>query len=1001
MKAVGQERRSAAQPPKHPSGQKVAGDGTWGEGTSAFTGFAPISAGTAPDKKGSPVPTIAIAGAPGEAPMSLAPASIPDKRGGPTPAPVLGGPGAEGAAQGGAPAPDDSRDPCAKASEIHPDGSQQPKEGAKAEAPRSSGLEIACHTGKVHSAAAGRDEKRTVPSAAAPDGAFAVHTGEPAKSPPQGPAGGFADAPGKSAGYGTARIDVGSCAPQDPSMTVRMPPSHPALGAAPRRRPTPSVPAFGARAALTARTQGEVGTRAPRGLSVSQVHLSGPMLHAAPRIPRTDALAEAPSGSLADDAAPAGHRQAAAPGGTAGAGQAKGAEAEGLFTPTAAQAAASARGGGGGGGLTTAQQHATNAIRMDETKGEIGKLDSALPGLKKDAEEASKRLSHVEPAVGAQYQANAALEVARQEAADAKTQWKKDKDAYSKGEISATQWEAAQDNRKAKDDRLEDAEAEAQKANVDPETIKEYKAAKKDADEKQRKVDENQEQWNDLESERQTLDAKNDKLEEGMSPTEKARADKDKKRLKRDQDRQREIQDRLEEKRLKREERNSKRPDYRATQRAKARRADNKRSKSLAKAKKLLGIATSKNKNLSAKARKSALAKAKKQIQKAKQAALDKLDALDKAKASDAEIKEAEQELKEAEELENDIEEAEGELEEEPPPPDPCSLPCDCNIPCDDICVCSRSVSGGEPVPNGGGGGGAAEPTPPDVLTPEGTTVADEGNGNGQGGDDDGKKPSGNGNDGGRGGHLLVLQPPQVGPVGAPFVASEGSFATILLLVLAALTEDERAKLLASIAAKAKKWAEMTDDDPNKPKNFDCADVAWTALAESAIEIKHRIRIKVGDTLFDSADKKYRKADGTVDVEKFTKDLRTNLGSINIFDRQIFTTKIEPARTETRDDAKAKLQPGDMIMYDLRSHKDQRYKGHTMIVVSNDPANNKVTVVEGHLDRPIGKTTYTHEELDKKFRAGADRRGDYIQGDLRRWKIGSDEPKSPGGISVD
>jgi len=90
-----------------------------------------------------------------------------------------------------------------------------------------------------------------------------------------------------------------------------------------------------------------------------------------------------------------------------------------------------------------------------------------------------------------------------------------------------------------------------------------------------------------------------------------------------------------------------------------------------------------------------------------------------------------------------------------------------------------------------------------------------------------------------------------------------------------------------------------------------------------------------------------------------------------------------------------------MIMYDLRSHNDPRYKGHTMIVVSNDPANKKVTVVEGHLDKPIGETPYTYEQLDNKFRAGEGRRGTYVQGKLRRWKIGSDAPKSPGGLSID
>lgn len=319
MRAVGQERRSPAQPPRHPSGQKIAGDGTWGEGRPPFADTGPISASTAPDKRGSPVPTIGIVGAPGETPTPSA-APLPDKRTGARPGPMAGGPGTPGpvegggpreielqedkrsgstrgampggsgakkAAEGGSRAPAESGDPCASTPAIHAEGSRQAK-GAPAEPPRSSGAEVACHKGKVHSAAAGRSDTRTVASAAAPDGAFTVLTGEPAKSPPQGPAGGFAGAPEKSSGYGTERTNVGSCAPKGPSMTVRMPPSHPATRAGPRTRPVPAIPAFGARAALPTAKRDGAGVRAARGLGVSQVHLSGPMLRPGPRVLRTD-----------------------------------------------------------------------------------------------------------------------------------------------------------------------------------------------------------------------------------------------------------------------------------------------------------------------------------------------------------------------------------------------------------------------------------------------------------------------------------------------------------------------------------------------------------------------------------------------------------------------------------------------------------------------------------------------------------------------------------------
>lgn len=236
---------------------------------------------------------------------------------------------------------------------------------------------------------------------------------------------------------------------------------------------------------------------------------------------------------------------------------------------------------------------------------------------------------------------------------------------------------------------------------------------------------------------------------------------KDAKRLKRDQDRQAEIAAKLEKARGDREKRNSQRPDYRATQRAKARRADNKRSKSLAKAKKLLKAA--KNKNMSKSARKKAVEKAKKALQKAKEAGQAKIEAM--KKAGDEEGAKAE-EQKQAEEnaaLEQEIEEAEAGIDNgvrSEPQPDPCSLPCDCNIPCEDgICICFRwpagggddgGDGGGEDGGDDGGGGGGAEPPAPEVKVPEGSSVAEPENGDDKKKDKE-KKPAGNGKGGGDG----------------------------------------------------------------------------------------------------------------------------------------------------------------------------------------------------------------------------------------------------------
>jgi hypothetical protein len=518
-------------------------------------------------------------------------------------------------------------------------------------------------------------------------------------------------------------------------MTVRTP-AHPALTAAPRRRPSPSVPAFGARAALPSASRGDGETRAPRGLSVSSVHISGPLAVAGPRLSRREALAEAPDDALADDPAPVDQRQPAAPGGTAGSG--KGAEAAGMFTPGAGQAAAGARRGGGGGGLTPAQQHATNAIRSAEVKSQLYKVDREIPGPKKDAEEARKRL---EPLESARYLAGAKEHEARQHRDETKRQWKKDE---AEKRDTKESYKAYLDADAALTKATEEAAAATGGAKA-----AEYNAAKKDADDKERKLAEKRGEQADLQQEQQTLNAKNRKLEDGMSPAEKARAKKDRERFERDEWRQWEIDWNLEQKRQRRERRNTSRPDYRATVRAKVRREASKQKRHEDKARRLLATARNPNTHLSKKARQDMLAKAKSAARKATDAARAKLDLVTKLAWADGKI--TDEEGREIRALADDVKKAEAleaEIEEElkklanaaagapaAPPTDPCTLPCTCNIRCDppELCECSREPA--EPAdplppdpgrPDGGGGGGAGAPAEPDVKVPEGGSVTGE-----------------------------------------------------------------------------------------------------------------------------------------------------------------------------------------------------------------------------------------------------------------------------------
>jgi hypothetical protein len=355
--------------------------------------------------------------------------------------------------------------------------------------------------------------------------------------------------------------------------------------------------------------------------------------------------------------------------------------------------------------------------------------DSELPAYRQRAEAAQATLSTLDSAESNRRQAYAEQFAAEQQ---------RDKAGSA-------------EERKALAHIAEQAKAKAAKADA------EYRAAvrthgthdevREDARKKQADYESRRDRKAELEREHQTLNAQNRKLEDRMGPVDKAREDKERERLNRDRERQ----EKLDDARMAREARNAKRPAYRATERAKARRAGNKLRKNRDRAATLLAVA--KNPRLTRSARKGALAKARRAAQRAVDAGWEKLEATRNAAAADGvitkeekeEIREAADELTSAEKLLHAIENEERKLAQEgqpvePPPPDPCDLPCPCDVRCDppDLCVCKRTPAaegptppppGGDPVPEGDGGGRAREGATPDEKVPEGASGRSEADG--------------------------------------------------------------------------------------------------------------------------------------------------------------------------------------------------------------------------------------------------------------------------------
>ena len=167
-----------------------------------------------------------------------------------------------------------------------------------------------------------------------------------------------------------------------------------------------------------------------------------------------------------------------------------------------------------------------------------------------------------------------------------------------------------------------------------------------------------------------------------------------------------------------------------------------------------------------------------------------------------------------------------------------------------------------------------------------------------------------------------------------------------------------------------------------KGEKSDCADVAIAALIRCAeknglplrFKYYYKEKGKKGEwRYFDSQSDKYKSR------EEFETEMRAQLGAINVLDNTK-STKME------------NVEPGDMFVYDLRSHGNPNYTGHTMPILGvTQPQGEgegktewQYKVAEGHTSQQRGEgteireSTYTETEIKGKWE------GPY-QGGGREW----------------
>jgi hypothetical protein len=125
-------------------------------------------------------------------------------------------------------------------------------------------------------------------------------------------------------------------------------------------------------------------------------------------------------------------------------------------------------------------------------------------------------------------------------------------------------------------------------------------------------------------------------------------------------------------------------------------------------------------------------------------------------------------------------------------------------------------------------------------------------------------------------------------------------------------------------------------------ETIDCADVAFTALIDTAQEMGLKITFdyyvssndpsKRGYQTISSSDSRFK------NKGEFLSFVKNNMGSLTLIDHR--TTKYT-----------AKITRGDLVMFDLRVSNDSRYRGHTIIVTGiHDSRNYKVNSVQGHIE---------------------------------------------------
>ncbi len=139
----------------------------------------------------------------------------------------------------------------------------------------------------------------------------------------------------------------------------------------------------------------------------------------------------------------------------------------------------------------------------------------------------------------------------------------------------------------------------------------------------------------------------------------------------------------------------------------------------------------------------------------------------------------------------------------------------------------------------------------------------------------------------------------------------------------------------------------------NAQKNneiIDCADVALTALAETASAMGLELTFTVWDsskgnggwTDISSGDSRFESKAG------FISYIRINMGALTLLDDR--TTKNTSITTLIR---------GDLVMFDLRVSNSPDYGGHTMITTGEiDASRNTINTVQGHIDRPPSIEAY-------------------------------------------